>query len=71
MSYQPCHHSGGRLPDDEQRKKEVATARANMAHPISCSERLLEFYTNELAPRNMGLEIVVADLYKARTTPAR
>ena len=42
-----------------------------MAHPISCSERLLEFYTNELAPRNMGLEIVVADLYKARTTPAR
>lgn len=64
MTYQPCHHSGGRLPSDRARQLAVAASRARMGHPTSCSERMLEFYRRELAPRNVMLTLVVADLYK-------
>lgn len=64
MSYQPCHHSGGRLPDDRHRQLQLASRRANQGHPTSCTERLLSFVEAEMRGRGIALDLVVADLYK-------
>ena len=50
MSYQPCHHSGGRLPESSSRQLAVASARANQGHPTSCSEKLAAFAEQVLRP---------------------
>jgi len=73
MSYQPCHHSGGRLPEaktaeEARRQLELAQQRQNQGHPTSCSERLRSFYEAELAEQGATLELVIADLYKAMWT---
>ena len=68
MTYQPCHHSGGRLPEDAAQQRKVAAQRANQGHPTSCSVRLREFCERELRPRGTALELVVADLYKVMWT---
>ena len=68
MTYQPCHHSGGRVPEDERKGKRVASRRANQGHPTSCSERLAAWCRAELAPRQVDLELIVADLYKVMWT---
>lgn len=69
MSYQPCHHSGGRVSGDPARQQRVASRRADQGHPISCSERLRDFAARELAPRGVRLTCVLADLYKVMWTP--
>ena len=71
MSYQPCHHSGGRLPEDAARKRKVAAQRANQGHPTSCSVRLRDFCMRELRSHGTELVLVVADLYKVMWTAER
>ncbi|KOO23735.1 splicing factor u2af 65 kda [Chrysochromulina tobinii] len=73
MSYQPCHHSGGRLPEaktpeDARKQLELAARRKDQGHPTSCSERLRAFYEAEMREHAISLELVVADLYKAMWT---
>ena len=68
MSYQPCHHSGGRVSEDPDAQLAVAFKRANQAHPTSCSERLKAFYEAEMRDHHISLELVVADLYKVMWT---
>lgn len=68
MSYQPCHHSGGRVSEDPDAQLAIASRRGNQAHPTSCSERLKAFFDAELRGRQISLELVVADLYKVMWT---
>ena len=63
MTYQPCHHSGGRVPRDALAR--AAYAEAMPAHSTTCSERLRDWYTSTLRPRDVGMELVLADVYKA------
>ena len=53
MSQQPCHYSAGR----HQTRKVCAKK--------SCTERVLRWFRNELAPRGMRLDIRVARLFRA------
>ena len=70
MSFQPCHHSGGRVPNNKL-AREVYTSDAmgvggaGPTHKTSCSERLKEWYTNVLKPRGVELSLILADVYKA------
>ena len=67
MTYQPCHHSGGRLRPVDAPPAAVAPppgARAASKHPTSCSVRLLEWCESELRPRGVALVLAMADLYK-------
>ena len=67
MTYQPCHHSGGRLRPVDAPPAAVAPppgARAASKHPTSCSVRLLEWCEAELRPRGVALVLAMADLYK-------
>ena len=61
MTYQPCHHSGGRVPKDAMGRLSYAS----MQHPTSCSERLRDFFISTLKPNGVSLELVLADVYKA------
>ena len=66
MTYQPCHHSGGRVPKDIiARGGEGADVAELQAHQTSCSERLLAFYERSLRPKGVALSLVLADIYKA------
>ena len=67
MTYQPCHHSGGRLRPVDAPPAAAAPppgARAASKHPTSCSVRLLEWCEAELRPRGVALVLAMADLYK-------
>ena len=67
MTYQPCHHSGGRLRPVDAPPAAAApppSARAASKHPTSCSVRLLEWCEAELRPRGVALVLAMADLYK-------
>ena len=61
MTYQPCHHSGGRVP----KMAGAGYAAHAPEHPATCSERLRDFYLRKLKPRGVSLELVLADVYKA------
>jgi len=63
MTYQPCHHSGGRVP--KAALNNAGYAAAAPQHPATCSERLRDFYIKELRPYGVALELVLADVYKA------
>ncbi len=68
MTYQPCHHSGGQVPLNGLAREALASCIGRNAadeHPTSCSERLRDFYMDELAPRRIGLTCVLSDIYKA------
>ena len=58
MTYQPCHHSGGRVPKDAAQRNSYAAALP--VHPTTCSERLRAFYVEKLRPRGVALELVLA-----------
>ena len=55
MTYQPCHHSGGRVP--KAAIGSLSYAAAAPQHPATCSERLKKFYLEELKPRGVALEV--------------
>ena len=63
MTYQPCHHSGGRVPREALNRPGYAGSAPQ--HPTTCSERMKQFYLRELKPRGVALELVLADVYKA------
>jgi len=63
MTYQPCHHSGGRVPKEALGRLSYAASAPQ--HPATCSERLRDFYIKELRPYGVALELVLADVYKA------
>jgi len=63
MTYQPCHHSGGRVPKDALQRLSYAASAPQ--HPTTCSEHLKAYYLTELKPRGIALELVLADVYKA------
>ena len=67
MTYQPCHHSGGFVSKFNAMHGFNSTSSLNQAltHSASCSERLLDFYVSKLRPHGVGLELVLADMYKA------
>jgi hypothetical protein len=63
MTYQPCHHSGGRVPKDERAREGYLSEMP--VHETSCSERLLAYYAETLKPKGVALSLVLADIYKA------
>ena len=63
MTYQPCHHSGGRVPKEALGRLSYASSAP--VHPATCSESLRDFYIKELRPYGVALELVLADVYKA------
>ena len=58
MTYQPCHHSGGRVPKEALSRLSYATSAPQ--HPTTCSEHLREYFLRELRPRGVALELVLA-----------
>ena len=60
MTYQPCHHSGGRVP--KGMTGNLGYAAAAPQHPTTCSEHLKAFYLAELKPRGVALELVLVGL---------
>ena len=64
MTYQPCHHSGGRVPKAALAREGAAVGEVAV-HPTTCSERLREFFLSRVAPNGVGLTLILADVYKA------
>ena len=67
LTYQPCHHSGGRVSKGAILHPSAAALAA--WHPATCSEHLKKYFLTELKPRGVQLELVLADVYKARAPP--
>ena len=63
MTYQPCHHSGGRVPRDDRAR--AAYVEAMPEHSATCSERLRDWYLSVLQPKGVALSLILADVYKA------
>ena len=55
LTYQPCHHSGG------HRRQGMG------AHSLSCTNLLLSYMREQLAPRRLGLALRIAYLCAARS----
>ena len=63
MTYQPCHHSGGRVPNDPLAKgvytsDAMGAGGAGPQHATTCSERLREWFLNVLRPRGIELSLI-------------
>ena len=63
MTYQPCHHSGGRVPRNAMAK--AVYVEQMPEHSITCSERLRDWYLAVLQPKGVQLSLILADVYKA------
>lgn len=55
ITYQPCHHSGGKMSYDAK-------------HPTSCTEALLRWRRDVLAPAGVELRVRCSDIYRAAWT---
>ena len=63
MTYQPCHHSGGRVPRNAMAK--AVYVEQMPEHSITCSERLRDWHLAVLQPKGVQLSLILADVYKA------